>query len=767
MDNLDRYTAHVIEQKPAYLETPPEAGSQGTSDLVKGVLRRWYIALLVFAVMCGLGVPAIWLLIEPLYNVTGAIRVAPIIPNILTGEAEQGVISNYESFVYTQARLITSNKVVQWVADTLADKNLSFFQKEPVGFVAKLKRQLKGAEANREPANVLKDAIQGGIITAAPARRTELIEVTVKSTNGNEAKQIVDAFISAYMALEGTRATQDENQKLATLESERKTLVQRLDDHRTKLRELADPFGTTTLGGRQDMALQRVTALLGELTRIEARRINLEAQVQFLQQAEQQAIAPQELIGRRTEYINTNPMVQELTRSIVQLEQQLIEARQTLGQGNPALKQKEELLTAFQSRLGQTKQEVEKDFENVVSNEVDKANKEKLFSAQAELEQTKAHEKHLRDILGVQDTQTVQLGRTQLDIEDLKFQSDFDQQQYETVCRRIRELEMERKSPARVSVGFEAEVGEIQDKRAKYSAALVFFALASGCGLAFMRDKADKSVRTPHDVAKRIGVRVIGTTTSSQTVKPALFAAQIAEDYQAIRANLGMLDSEGMPKKVVVTSPGMREGKTTFAINLATSISKSGKKVLLIDGDLRKPDIAYLLGLPRNSNGLEELLRGSEFDQAVCRTATTGLDVLTSHSRDGADAYELITLPRTAQEINRLTDRYDHIIIDTPPVLAFPDALVWAKITGAVILTSFAGQTTSPDLTEAKKRLEEISVRVLGTVLGNVPVVHSYYRYGYHYYTQDGQKKMKPRQAATRFLLPLREEQDKAGSSNV
>ncbi|MCJ7676034.1 MAG: CpsD/CapB family tyrosine-protein kinase, partial [Sedimentisphaerales bacterium] len=349
----------------------------------------------------------------------------------------------------------------------------------------------------------------------------------------------------------------------------------------------------------------------------------------------------------------------------------------------------------------------------------------------------------------------------------LKFQSDFDQQQYETVCRRIRELEMERKSPARVSVGFEAEVGEIRDKRAKYLAALVFFALASGCGLAFMRDKADKSVRTPYDVAKRIGVRVIGTTTSSQTVKPALFAAQIAEDYQAIRANLGMLDSEGMPKKVVVTSPGMREGKTTFAINLATSISKSGKKVLLIDGDLRKPDIAYLLGLPRNSNGLEELLRGSEFDQAVCRTATTGLDVLTSHSRDGADAYELITLPRTAQEINRLTDRYDHIIIDTPPVLAFPDALVWAKITGAVILTSFAGQTTSPDLTEAKKRLEEISVRVLGTILGNVSVVHSYYRYGYHYYTQDGQKKRKPRQGATRFLLPLREEQDKAGSSNV
>ncbi len=380
MDNLEKYTAHVIEPRTVTLDVPTESDTKSTSDLLKGVIRRWHIALAVFVVMCGLGIPAIWLLIEPLYSVTGAIRVAPIIPNILTGEGKKGPISNYENFVSTQARLITSNQVVQWVADALADKNLSFFQKEQTGFVAKLKRRLEGAEANREPANILKDAIQNGIITAAPPRRTELIEVTVKSTNANEAKQIVDAFISAYMVLEGGRATEDENKKLATLESERKTLVQRLDDHRAKLRDMAQQYGTTTLGGRQDMALQRVNTLLAELTRIEANRINLEAQVQFLQQTKQQAVTPDIVLERRTQYVNSNPMVQELTRSIVQLEQQLIEARQTFGPGNPVLKQKEELLTAFQSRLEQRKKEVEKDFENIVSNEADKANKERLLA---------------------------------------------------------------------------------------------------------------------------------------------------------------------------------------------------------------------------------------------------------------------------------------------------------------------------------------------------------------------------------------------------
>jgi capsular exopolysaccharide synthesis family protein len=766
MDTLEKYSAQIIEPRPAPFEVPPEHHAQGTSDLIRGVLRRWYIAALVFVLMCGSGIPAIWLLIEPLYSVTGAIRVAPIIANILTGEAERGMISNYDNFVATQAKYITSPQVVQWVADSLADKNLSFFQDEPSGFVERLKRKLTNRGANPDPANMLKNAISDGVITATPPRRTELIEVTMKSTKPAEARQIVNTFISGYMVLEGGRATRDKNETFATLESEQKRLVGSLEDRRKKLRELAQQYGTTTLGGRQDMALQRVTTLLAELTRIEARKISLEAQVQFLQTTQQQTITPDVVLERRTEYVNSNPMIQELTSRIVQLEQQLIEAKQTLGPGNPALKQKEELLTAFRSRLEERKQELEKEFENVVSNEIDKANKEKLLSAQAELEQTRAHEKHLRDVLAAEDTQTIQLGRTQLNIEELQFQLSFDQQQYEQVCRRISELEMERKSPARVSVAFDADIGEIRDKRVKYSAALVFFAFASGCGLAFLRDRADKSLRTPDDVAKRIGVRVIGTTTSSQTVKPSLFAAQIAEDYQTIRANLGLLNNEGMPKKVAVTSPGMREGKTTFAINLATSLSKSGKRVLLIDGDLRKPDIGYLLNIPRGSKGLEEMLLGTEFEQVVRSVPATGLDVVVPHLRNGVDIFELIGSPTAAEQIRKLVEHYDHIIIDTPPVLAFPDALVWAKIAGAVILTSFAGQTTRPDLKEVKQRFEEINVRILGTVLGNVPLGRSYYRYGYHYYTRDGERRRKTSRTAPKLLLPMQNSKDKTSDSD-
>jgi len=241
----------------------------------------------------------------------------------------------------------------------------------------------------------------------------------------------------------------------------------------------------------------------------------------------------------------------------------------------------------------------------------------------------------------------------------------------------------------------------------------------------------------------------------------------MAEDYQTIRANLGLLDDGGMPKKLVITSPGPRDGKTTFAVNLATSLSRSGKKVLLIDGDLRKPDIGRLLNIPRELRCLHDVLLGNKLEKAACAVSSNGLYVLAADSQSSIDPYELLASPRMTEQINNISEEYDHVIIDTPPVLAFPDALLWAKAAGAVILTGFADQTTSPDLKETKERLDEIGVRILGTVLSNVPVGRSYYRYGYDYYAQGGHTKRNGRNAAKRPLLLPTENPDEKPNDSV
>ncbi|MGA2069875.1 MAG: polysaccharide biosynthesis tyrosine autokinase [Sedimentisphaerales bacterium] len=749
MDELTRYEGGALGPVIQGMPPVPELAGPNVFDMLTTVLlRRWRAAVIVFAVICCTGLSVIWLIIKPAYEVTGAIKVAPILSNVLTGKADSGDTSNYQSFMNTQAEMIISGPIIDRAADDLATKNLPFFNTKTSTLIKKLQNEFRGSSIRSDCAAKLKEAINDGLITVTNTGNTELIRITMAIDRPEDARQIVDAFIRAYMGMEGIKSTQDEDQKLSVLEAEKRTLADKLETQREAIRKLAEEYGTVTLDARQNMMLQRVASLLAELTKVEAQRINLEARIQVLEEGKGQGV-PEERLNKRNERINADPTVQELVRSIVRLEEDLIAARQFMTPENPLLKQKEEFVESFKKRLEEKRQE-----------EANDIGKNELQNSSAQLEETAAYEKLLREKLAAEDDQTIQIGRKQLSIQDMQYQLGLEKEMYDVVTKRIQELEMERKRPARVSVAYNADIANIRDKRIKYSVAVVFAAIACGIGLALLKDKMDPSLRSPEDITRLLGVRIIGTTTNQETVEKALLPRQLTEDYQTIRANLGLLDSGGMPKKLVVTSAGMRDGKTTFSVNLATSLSRSGRKVLLIDGDLRKPDIGRLLNVPRDMRRLLGVLMGSPADDSAIAIVSPGLHVLASDSQNTVDPYELLVLPSTVSLIDNLSERYDHVIIDTPPVLAFPDALILAKIAGAVILASFAGRTSGPDLKETKDRLAQINVRILGTVMGNVHLGHTYYRYGYHYYAQGGRPERNSRRNGINPMLLSDKPQD-------
>jgi succinoglycan biosynthesis transport protein ExoP len=741
MSNLEKYLDQVMEQRPVVYETPLEVRPEvepegGKPDLLRSITRRWYIVLATTVVVGALGVPAIWLLVKPRYVVQGQVRVMQAQPSVLTGQPEGDTSGSYRTFLNTQAQILNGNRTLLGaIADELQDRQLAFFSGRPSTLLGKLNALIGPGRRAVDPVKVLREALADNKIVAGPVPNTELLTVTMKSTDSDEARIIVDSFLRNYKALYGPEADPDEIETRRQLEDEQKALRVKITDLRRAILDNAKEFGSTELDSRQDMEMTRQTALLADLTRLELRKITLETRIAQLDPNEKASISPEQMVALRTEYVNSDQMVAELSSQIVEMKRDLIIAKQAYKPGHPVLAQKEEILAALERSLEDTRRALEEKFEDGLDDQLKVVAEQQRAAAAAELGQVTANIDALKGKLEGQDSETIRIGQKNLEIQETQSELDLSKGLYDQISRRIQTMDIEGERRSRIQIASYADVVSVEDKRVKFTAGMAFFALGCGLGLALLRDRMDKTLQTPEDVSQHLDLPMLGTTSSSHTVKPSLFAEQIAADYQTIRTNLGLLTNGGMPHMLAVSSPGMREGKTTFAVNLATSLAKSGKRVLLVDGDLRKPDVRYMLNISNGSAGVQDVLMGEEPEKIICSVPTSGLHVLPANPRKVADVYELLVSSKAAEQVERLGREYDHLIIDTPPVLAFPDALVWAKLTGAVVLVGFAGHTTAPELKEAKERFTRVRVQVLGAILSNVRVDQSLYRYAYGYRT--------------------------------
>jgi len=702
------------------------------NGLMMAVLRRWR-TMIVVSILIGLaGAAVVVMSVKQKFQATAAIRVSPVIPSILLSESQvPGVVPMYRNFMNTQADLMTSDKVIQRVTDDLVDKNLFLFEKTNFGIKSLQEEgQLTVAET-LDPAIVLKEALNRGILKVTSEKESELIKITMTGTSPKEITRIVNSFLDAYMAVVVSNETDEENQKLNLLQGKQRSLAEKLAEQRAEIREMAEEYGTEALEERQEMMLQRVADIQAELTRAQMEKITLEAKTQLLEKPQLEPITPEELMKLRHDYVNTDLMIQNLTFSIIELQQTLVNEEQVLSASNPKLERKKEALDKLKKQLDGRREELAESFDRMLAEEVVKSDINQLGRLKADLKRTDVYVKRLESMLENEDHQTIELGRKQLAIQYLQSQLGVTKELYDTIQRRIQELQMERKRPGRISIAYYANTMPMPTRKFQYFAVIGFMALGSGVGFAYLKDKADQRLHTPDDVTKGIGIRLVGTTTRATDVKKTLLLKRVADEYRTICANIGLFNGAGIPRKLTVTSPGPEEGKTTLAINLATNIARVGKTVLLIDGDLRKPDITNLLKLAPRKNSLEELLLGKDIDEVVCRTSLPGFDVLTANCRNSSDIYKLVSQPETAQVIDILAHKYDHVIIDAPPVLAVYESLLWAKMCDAVLLTTFADRTASPDLRATIERLNQIDVKILGTVLGNVSIEYCYNPYAY------------------------------------
>ena len=276
--------------------------------------------------------------------------------------------------------------------------------------------------------------------------------------------------------------------------------------------------------------------------------------------------------------------------------------------------------------------------------------------------------------------------------------------------------------------------------RSTFNLALGFGAgLVVGVAIALGRQLLDNTVRQPQLLATLTGAPVLGAIPFDKSAKrsPLILDTHArsvrAEAFRQVRTSLQFIDVERPVHVLVVTSSVSGEGKSTTSVNLAVAFADSGRRVLLIEADLRRPRVSEYLGLER-AVGLTNVLAGQvAIDEVVQRWGRSGLSVLPSGSIP-PNPSELLGSPAMVDLLTQLRAMFDVIVIDTPPLLPVTDGAVAAVHSdGAVLVVRYA-KTTKSQITTAVQSLRSVDARLLGTIVAMSPPKggDGYEAYGYN-----------------------------------
>jgi capsular exopolysaccharide synthesis family protein len=296
--------------------------------------------------------------------------------------------------------------------------------------------------------------------------------------------------------------------------------------------------------------------------------------------------------------------------------------------------------------------------------------------------------------------------------------------------------------------------------------------LILGIGLAFFVEYLDSSVKTPDDIARFIKLPSLGVIPSVTSFlagpKRKLLSASalggndgkensnyravelishhdakslVSEAYRSLRTSILLSSGSGRPPKtILITSSQIGEGKTTTAINIGITLAQTGDKVVILDCDMRNPRLHRALGI-ENGNGMSTFLSGnSDLPSLLQQTEIPNLFAV-SAGRIPPNPAELVGSPRMKQGLILLKESFDHIIVDSPPILSVTDARILGTLVDGVILVVKGGETPKEAVQRTKHLLQDVYAHIIGTLLNNVDV-HSadYHYYSKYYYYGYGKK---------------------------
>jgi capsular exopolysaccharide synthesis family protein len=443
-----------------------------------------------------------------------------------------------------------------------------------------------------------------------------------------------------------------------------------------------------------------------------------------------------------------NKLIMDLKQAYIQLEAQYMKLSETFKPEYPEMVRVKQQMQTIQKRID--------------------AETNKIISGiKNDYESSLRREDLLRQAFTQQKAIVQEMNTKAIQYNILKREADTNKELYKGLLQRMKE--------AGVSAGIMASNIQVVDQaelptkpyKPNKQLNLILAAVVGlflGVGFAFFFEYLDNTVKTPEDVEQLIRLPSFGMVPeisyerrrrleSGASYPVELIThghpkSMLSEAYRNIRTSILLSFSEKPPKRIIITSPNPAEGKTTTVINTAIALSQTGAKVIIVDSDLRKPRIHHIFNNEENGVGLSNFLSGhGDLGSIIKKTEVPNLFYIPSGPIP-PNPSELIGSSLFKNMLQSLGEGFDHIVLDSPPVLGFADSIILSTNVDGVILVTLSGKTPRETLQRAKEVLHQVNAKILGVVINRVNIQRSdygyyYYRYQY-YYGKEGKKKELP-----------------------
>src|SRR5699024_9180556 len=260
-----------------------------------------------------------------------------------------------------------------------------------------------------------------------------------------------------------------------------------------------------------------------------------------------------------------------------------------------------------------------------------------------------------------------------------------------------------------------------------------------GVFMAFILEFMDRSVKSSKDIESQLNIPVVGNIPKIKDNKDLILPVNnldlsIVESFRTIKTNIQHFINDREMKSIVITSAIANERKATIASNLAITMAQENKKILLIDCDLRKPNLHKKFGMD-NLKGLIDIIIDNEDINEVIHeyNEIENLNVITSGSIP-KNPIKILNSDIMASFIREMEDKFDMVILNTPPVGVVADGLTLSSLADGVILVSSIGEADLEEVSEAKRSLDKVNANILGSVVNKIPKKDMKYKYRYYEY---------------------------------